>query len=109
MAVVICEQQRGGHFLLISERLVFWNACGPSPHWQNSCVCVAAFAASQSLKGLKTCFSLSAVSTDRFKLVFRENALCPMESWEGSCEAPVMSWQMRAGLGVESAVLLSDG
>lgn len=35
--------------------------------------------------------------------------MCPMESWEGSCGAPVMSWQMRAGLGVESAVLLSDG
>lgn len=35
--------------------------------------------------------------------------MCPMESWEGSCGALVMSWQMRAGLGVESAVLLSDG
>ncbi len=55
---------------------LFWNACGPSPHWQNSCVCVAAFAASQFLKGLKTCFSLSAASTDRFKLVFRGNSLC---------------------------------
>lgn len=74
--LLFCEQQRGGHFLLISERLVFWNACGPSPHWQNSCVCLAAFAASQSLKGLKTCFSLSAASTNRFKLVFRGNALC---------------------------------